>query len=333
MERFLAPALTSTYGHTGSTTISGFWDIDTLANGNIAIFTEDGALKASTGALSSTTSTFFTIARSITSNGKNYAHIVDGIHIPTMKVTKTAYVAPATKTMALGQDNNSSVTSGLSLNLPALMANGDTYGFIISNLDLPHENTRRNRDYIGSVVDSDVLTGQTSDNIIAKTVAAINADTEAIVTAAAVDSGTADYTGIVLTAKNSGVNFGITLMEGLYQLATISEYKVKAGTYDASYTTMTAKAEGKGTYAQMRKREIEYFSHEGDARQYYIGTPLAQIPSMLDSSGTYTQYVITWNPPPDRNTLIQNPGLTNTLLLAVKSTDSTLITILDALLQ
>ena len=330
MERFIAAAPSSVYGEksTGNL-IAGVWELDLLLTGNIAIFTDTGAIKAATGAISASGSKWITIARSFGSTAMPM--LVNKIDVASLKTVKTVYAGPAEKRIALGQDNNSSVTSGLSLNLPSLIANGETYGCLVIDESKPHENTQRNRVYELSVVDSDVITGTGANNIITKLVAKINADTKAVVTAAATTGGTANNVGIVYTGKTAGVPLQVRPMSGLLERATVSTHKIKAGVYDGSYTTFVTYSSGRGTYTELLKTESDYNSHIGYAGQNFQGTPLATNPTQLVAGAIYTQYTLHYVLPIDDANLIRNPNFTNKCIIAVPALDSVQIGILDTL--
>ena len=330
MNKFIAVKPSATYAaKTGGGTIAGTWEIDLLVEGTLAFLKSNGSLLAAgSSAISAVTDTpYLILARSM---GANKTPItVEAIDPASLTVRKTAYKAPSKKKMAFGQYSNSAVDAACSLNLPDLIANGDSAGFVMVDVDLPVENINRYKIYEIDVVDSDVLTGTGTDNIIVKLVAKYNSDPYRVANATVISADGVNADGILFESIESGRNFEISKLSGILALATISSYKNKAGVFTSGFTTLTANNRGIGTYEQMLVLEKWGDAKLGRNNWQPDAVPLYTEVSQLDSSTVYTQYELAWVPPLN-DSLIRTNGFVNHAVIAVKSTDATLIGVLDA---
>ena len=326
MDKFIAVKPAAVYASDGSGTIAGSWKIDTLVEGTIAFLKQDGSLVAAGAPLSSLSTPSVTLVRSMGA-GKGPLTI-EGIDIATLKVIKVAYDAPSKKKVALGQYSGSSVDSDVDLNLPQLIANGDNIEVYVTNNDLPIENNHRTRIYQLDVVDSDVITGVTSDNILVKLIAKINADDDKFATATAISANGTDVDGIVFEGVSNGLNFDVTVGEGILELATISSYKVKDGVWSAALTSLTVVNDGINTFAQLAETERRSSAMLGYNGLQYKGADLFNLPSQLVSGTAYDTYELSWTPPLNDD-LIRTNGFKIHCLLAVPTNLATLIGILE----
>lgn len=332
MDKFIAIKPAATYAlSTGGRDIAGSWETDLLVDGTIAFLDEGGTIIASnvSGGLAAVASPYVTLIRSM--GATKTPMRLDAIDVPTLSVKKVAYKAPITKKMALGQHTAGAVDPLVDLNLPALIANGDTCILYITDLDLPIENNHRTRIYQLDVVDSDVITGTTSDNILVKLVAKVNADPNRLCNLTAISGNGTDVDGILSTGLTTGSNYSLSLGAGILELATISSYQMKNGVFVSGFTSpLTIASDGLGTYTQMREFEKRSEAMLGNNGLPYMGTSLYTEDSQLVPGTTYTTYELSWTPPLNDD-LIRTNGFRNHALLAVRSADATLIGVLDRL--
>lgn len=327
MNRFLSPAPSSVYGaETTGGTVAGVWEIDKLVEGSIAVFNEAGTLLASTARITDSYPTV-NIVRSM--GATKSPIVIPSVDTKTLRVKKTAYKAPAKMKIALGQ-YGSSVDSAVSLNLPDLIANGDSCSVMLVDLDKPLEDISRYTIYQIDVLDSDVLTGTGTNNILYRLIANINADSTKVATATAVSADATNIDGILFESVSVGGNFAVVKMEGILELATISSYKNKAGVFTSGFTTLPAVNKGIGTYAQMLLLEKESESILGRNDLRNNSTAYWTESSQLTAGTTYTQYELSWENQLS-DVLIRTNGFKDHAIIAVKSTDATLIGILDVL--
>jgi hypothetical protein len=325
MKRFFASKKAAAY-----TTQGGIWATASITAGTFGFFdTSNGAgngiLLPSNAAISAYTTpvTKFSFVGMPTVGAPI---VIEGMDFASLRVTKKVYAAPTAKQVVLGSP--ATIYAGASLNLPSIIANGDTVGIWIIDLDKPIEDTTRMREYQFDVVDSDVMTGTGADNIIVKLAAKVTADTKKIVTTVTVETdGAGDANGITFS-DTAGHNFMVRPMLGVLENATIGSYKTLNGAYDASFTEPTVYGEGSGTYAQMVIEENKASAQEGNINSL-TDKLLWTYPSQLDPTINYTQYTFSWSAP--TSSMMNTESFTQRFVLAVDENTGALISILDAM--
>jgi len=316
------------YAYDGADDITGADEITGLANGALACLESDGTLVDDTLPNITKDAIYFALGRSV--GGPMITPIID---IASLAYKKVAYAAPVAKVVCLGSNTDAGTT--YNLNLPSSPVVGTTAQLTVINQDKPHHDRTRERIYSHTVV-----TGDTAASIAAALIAAVNADTLAIVTSAEVD--TTNHDGFKLTADTAGNNFDV-VCDGILANADVLEYKeikhagtagVTAG-YSAGLTAVVvANSLGSGTPAQIRELELDYSTELGNTGLQSRGVDLYSAASRVVSSATYTTYFITWTTPSD-NPLIPKANMTQQLVIAVPSGDTAAgknIAALDAIL-
>ncbi len=306
-----------------ASTIAGVWELDDLADGAIAIVDNEGTLIAADAA--SITKPYVEIYTKLGTVTKKGGF---PLYVGQTTYNKLAYAAPVAAVKYVGSDQDTSAGS-YSLNLPATISAGDKVGISITDMSKPVHVVGRTREYIYTVVTGDLLTGQTSANIIARLVALINADPFRCVTAAAVNDGT-DNDGIKLTAKTAGKDFNVGLMEGVLENADLVSYKEVNGVYTSGSTTAVANNSGHGTYASILEDYKATASRDGNQQYMIYQDLLFDGSSGLSTTGTYTTYVFkTKVPNTDEISVSNSPDIA--LVIAVPSGATGVIAALDNL--
>ena len=220
---------------TGGGTIANIYEINLLAPGAIAIFTEENVLVTTSTSAGSLVGTqqFWIACGSLDGRAAIKTAPIDRNAFHQLK---TAYVAPVKQVTIVGEN---SAGNG-SLNLPVTLVT-DTSAFL------------RIAEITGTYQAGDKLTyevpvavGETQHTLVAKMVAMINNNVQSIVVAApVVDTGV--NVGITLTAKDFGVAFEVGYAE-LFANATIWK--------NGNGTSVTV-VQGQGTLAQLTQLEQE----------------------------------------------------------------------------
>jgi hypothetical protein len=228
------------------------------------------------------------------------------INYKTFAYKKTVYVAPVLPIIIVGAETGG---NGV-LNFPASLTSyiGKSASMLI--IDKRKQPNDKSREHWYTVPITSVSTNLT---ILTALVAAINADTNHICTAA-VAAGNA---GIVLTALYGDMAYAN--MGGVFESTTLA---TSGGSFQAY-------VEGTGTYAEISQLEQDYSPLRGNINSNVLTTVLWSPTKMAVSGITYTVYSITWTSA--QTQLDRNANFENNLLIAVASGDSALIAILDAL--
>jgi hypothetical protein len=225
----------------GGGTIAGLQELHLLDDGAIAFFTQHGVLiplLAVAADISSITHVW--VAQGMPDNTNNLRRTVL-MERAAYWVNTQAGVAADAQVSAVGLSGTGS------LNLPGTLLNGTYATITIVNKtegDIRPGSLKR---YEVPVVSTDTAT-----TIINKLVAAINADTERIVTAA----NTGPNTGISLTALDVNTVFRVGV-DGVLANATVHEFGI-TGTTDGP-------EQGRGTPDQVRRLVAETAISDGDS--------------------------------------------------------------------
>jgi hypothetical protein len=172
----------------------------------------------------------------MTSNGLQLSPI---LYSKSTKGLKVADVTGVAKVVVVGNQTDGGTT--YKLNLPTIVAN-QVAGFIVTDTSKPPYDTSRNRYYTYTT-----KAGDTSAIIVAALVAAVNADSKAIVTAALAYAAATD--GIRLTGDVAGKPFEVSPV-GIFQLADIE--------------ITTALVFAQGAYADVLEMEADHRVELGD---------------------------------------------------------------------
>lgn len=294
---------------TGGGTIANIYEINLLASGAIAIFTEENILvTAATSAASLVGVQQFWIAMGSV-DGKA-AIKTPPIDRDAFHQLKTAYVAPVKQVSFIGEDSGGTGA----LNLPAALTTDmvatvkivETTGVFQAGGKLSYEVR--------------VTSGETNATLVTKIINAINNNPSSVVVAAVVGASV----GISLTAKEFGVQFEV-LVSGILENADIE--KAGAG---ASVVMVT----GQGTLAQLQQIEdeadITTRSKSNSAGQQQLWW---KQPSELDATGatTFVTYNLKWKSELNVGLHVKNVSI-NHVIVGMSSEDTTFITAWDVLL-
>lgn len=310
-------------------TIAGAWEIDDLTTGGLAVFGATGALIAEAA------STVTDLQLQFAAGSAENMQVSPMIFRNGFAYSKQAYAAPVKAKKFLGSDTAGSAGS-YSLNLPSSLAVGDTVGLAIVDLSKPFEDTSAITTYSYKVVNGDILTGQTSANIITKLVTQINADANAIVVATALNDGTHND-GIQLLAATAGIDFQIAHIGGgttnslpVLANADIVENKRVNGVYTSGSTNAVANGPGQGTYAQVKQLEEDYSTREGNQHSNMLTKDLFNVAGKAVSAETYVLYTLHYVPVSDSHLINQSRPVA-TLELAIPSSETGAGNAIDAL--
>lgn len=287
----------------GGSTISGINQVNQLADGAIAIFTEKSELVTAANVatiLIDKKGIFFAVGSGDVTKG---AYITTSLIRFGADFSKRAYVAPVKSVKYVGYDGT---TVGTSLNLPTLIAGAEAFIKIID--------TTKGLRTIGTVYTNEVKaysyvvkTGDTDTIIVNAIVNAINNDPDSRVVAAVVS--TTPTLGISLTHKDFGGTFSIAL-DGIFINSTKEEPE------GALPGVSVAMKYGEGTYNQILALEDLYSPAKGNTNKVYQPNLWWSVPSMAVSGKTYDQYTIRWTGKNDR-TVASNFTTNQTIVVAL----------------
>jgi len=320
---------------------AGVWQIDSLADGSLAFFENDGTLIDGTTPVITQDSVFVALGR--TTVGAERSVLIDR---GTLSYNKYAYLAPRAKIMVHGDDGTGAATLG-KLVFPTIVA-GQTYGYVITDNSKPVETTSRTKIYPYTAI-----TGDTATTILTKVVALINADTTRVCNAAILSTNL----GVSFTGITAGVDFkALPYMEMKTLVAGMVVEGIGAGGaatsaiidgvfYSATTTiTLTVKYGhspvllvqsgyvGEGTAAEIKATELEYSPEQGNINAWRMINELWKVPSRVVTGQTYTCYVIEWIAPNTNVNIGQLDGNPKqTLVLAIPVGDA-MITAVDNIL-
>ncbi len=220
---------------TGGGTIANIYEINLLAPGAIAVFTEENVLVTTSTSAPSLVGTqqFWIACGSLDGRAAIKTAPIDRNAFHQLK---TAYVAPAKQVTIIGEN---SAGNG-SLNLPVTLVTDTTAFLRISKMT----GTYQAGDKLSYEVP--IAVGETGHTLVAKIVTMINNNPESIVVATPVVD-TSVNVGITLTAKDFGVAFEVGKAE---LFANADVWKNGVGT---SVTVV----QGQGTLAQLQQLEQE----------------------------------------------------------------------------
>lgn len=260
----------------GGGTISGVNELNLLAAGAIAVFaSESNVLLTAANVVASMDDkkgVFFAVGSGDATKGSDTTIMAKRLGTD---YRKKAYVAPVKLVKVIG----GGATNGSSLNLPGTLIEGTEANMRVINTTsgVITTNTHIKRyDYV-------VKTGDTDLIIITALAAAINNDIDSIVVATLNGS-----TGIILTAKNFGVTFAVTVA-GILVNAVIDEPENPLATTDS-----VAINYGEGTYEQIAQLELMHSTQQGNTNQVYQPNLWWKKVAKADSAATYDTYVISW---------------------------------------
>jgi len=249
-----------------------------------------------------------------------------------LKYEKQAYVAPVAAVKCVGSDLPASAGS-YSLNVPT-MSVGLSVGIAIRDMSKPTEETGAVRYYSTTTITGDLWSTKVATNPLYRIVAAINADSNAIVTAVAHEDGSNAIDGIKLTCDTAGEDFNVFVLSGALQNADIVGYTIVNGAYDATATTTSvANVKGIGTPTQLIALEKDLSTRDGYSGRQFL-PEFYTVASKVAAGQTYVIYTIT-SIYPDQGTLVNHNKFTNVIMVAIpagETGDGEDIVILDSIL-
>ncbi len=261
--------------------ITGINDINSLADGAIAIFTEDNVMLTAAGVVAEIADKKKIYIAIGTGSATKGAFISGMIPRFGSNYIRKDYVAPVKCIKFIGEDT----TPIGALNLPTLVAGDEAFIRIIDTT----EGLRTG----GTVYAQEVFrysyvvkTGDVQLTIVTALIDAINNDPNRIVNAAVVDTDD----GIQLTAVDFGTTFNIAL-DGILVNATIIEKENTSLASNASVATTY----GEGTSAQIAAMEDAFSSELGNQNRVLMPQLFWSKAARTVDGGTYDQYTITWN--------------------------------------
>lgn len=267
----------------GGGTITGYNEIDLLADGAIAVFSETGQLLTTSNvpaALADCKRVYFVSGSNDGTSSPMPAADISVLAIRAKaSFVKKAYVAPVKVRKFIGEN-----TSGDGdLNLPSPLVAGTEAFIRITDTSLGLITTGNKVKRYSTLVTA----SSTANSVVEALVTAINDDADAIVTATEVGTGA----GIKLDAKNFGVTFAISL-DGILADANIDESE----TSDAAYSTSDAVEinYGTGTSGQVKAIEDEFSAQKGNTNKIHQSALWFNKPSKVVTGETYNIYSITW---------------------------------------
>lgn len=292
----------ATYPLTGtasSTKCNGVWDSDSLPAGTLGIFNQDGSIIGDATDVNANVAAADLTGDNILIQGITSAGARTSINIARkgFEYNKVAYVAPVKAVKFLG----SNVLAGTgsekgNLNLPSSIAVGDVVGVtVIDKTKDSWEQGMEPYDFI--VTTGDLLTGTTAKNIIAKLIVLINADTNRVVDAVAVNDGAGNNDGIKFTGRTAGEDFGLARFDGVLKDADICEYKIVNDEYEATVANTVAIVTGNGTYALILKMLTNASVYGGNINSERIKDQMYTMVSNIVLAETYAVYYLSFTAP------------------------------------
>lgn len=272
----------------GGGTISGINEVNLLADGAIAVFTDKSEMVTAANVatiLIDKKGIFFAVGSGDATKGAYITTVTGRLGAD---YSKRAYVAPVKTVKYIGYDGT---TAGTAMNMPTLIAGAEAFIKIIDTtkglrtIGTVYENEVKSYSYVLKTGDTDVI-------IIDKLVADINADLNSRVVVARTGA-TGVTLGMSVTAKDFGQTFSISL-DGVLSSAT----KVEAE--GAVTGVAVAPTYGEGTYQQILALEDMYSPGRGNTNKVYQPALWYSVPSMAVSGKTYNQYTIRWTGKHDR---------------------------------
>jgi hypothetical protein len=303
---------------TGGGTITGINDLDLLADGALAIFTESNVLvTAATLASALVGVQQFWIAR-----GSYQASPSSGALIPYIRKSYNvdrnayvqeycAYVAPVAQRTIVGEDG---AGTG-SMNFPLTLIAGSTAELsIVSTIDGTYQpNQVDHYDHV-------VTTTDTAQTIIQALVDAINADTDAVVTAVVI--------------LNTGVKVGIQLnaigVENTFKVGT--DEIIRDATKFYSTNGGLVVNYGKGTPPIIsRIEQRSQITSQGSGNYVYLQNKFFKVNSVVDPAATYNTWNFQWTQEARANSIHSMNVTEQETLLAVPSTATALLAALTTI--
>jgi hypothetical protein len=277
----------------GGGVIANVYDINSLDNGAIAVFTDKNELVTTTNVgtiLNDKKGIYIAVGTGDVTKGSLLSNV--GHRLGT-NYDKKAYIAPVRMKKFIGYDGAVGA-----LNFPTLVAGleasikiTDTSSTAVT-LGAPYSTEIKNYSYVTKTGDTDTI-------IINALVTAINADLNSLVVAAVI--GTTPNLGISLVTKLDGQVFNIAL-DGILGSSTITKDGV---------SNSLAVVYGSGTYPQVLAIEDFCSTEKGNTNRIHQPALWYSQPSMAVSGVTYDLYTI--------QLTVQTVGVTNSLLSVRKN--------------
>lgn len=277
MKQILVSGQVAYAAKNGGGTISGINELDQLATGAIAIFTDQNELVTTTNpATTLSDRKKFYIA--VGNQTDSYSKSIVSVLIPRegTNYSKKVYTAPVKTKKFIGYDGT---TVGTALGLPTLVA-GDSGQIKVTDTSLGLRNFAPDTKRYEEVV----KTGDTDLTFLTRLIAKITDDPDAIVTPALINTDD----GISLEAKQNGVTFAISV-SGILANATIVE---KEGSVTG---VAVAPTYGEGTAEQIAALEDEAKIERGDTNRLIQPSKWFNTTSLVGAALTYDVYSFNWS--------------------------------------
>jgi hypothetical protein len=265
------------YATNGSAAITSINNVNTLAPGALAIFTEDGNLVDPVGIatdLLDKKRVCFAVG------GVDAAGVAQATCTPyydrwnNVNVVKKAYVAPVKPQVLVGDDGTAFGTPAVSLNMPTLTGSPQIAGIKIIDESAGTQPPIQYKTY-----ETAVKSGDTAALINARLVAKINADADAFVVAT--DPSTTNV-GLLITPKLFGIKISVATY-GVLDSASI--------TYDGTGAS-TVIVYGTGTPAMIEAIWQQLSTVLGNTNKVELPAYFFTATSGVDLAATYDMYWI-----------------------------------------
>ena len=296
MFEILVTKSTTYAAKTGGGVISGITEVHLLAEGAMAVFTNENELVTAANAstiFENRPSFYIAVGANNTTNiGSKLSQPINRSNV---NYTRREYAAAVKQKITVGEGADASGD----LNFGTLVAG--TYVryriFDVTNAVTPPDKIER--------YEYKVKTGDTESIVIAAIAALINA--KSTIAVATLQGGVGTYVGMFLTAKN------------YYQSLEVTGDDVAIDS-TIDYTT-TARGSvvmdfGVGMGTQVAALEEEYSAYEGNTSKVHLASSYFSGTKMADVAGTYDMYNFTWQTI-KRSSIKNVPATTQELVVAI----------------
>ncbi len=290
----------------GGGTIADVSEINSLAEGALAFFTEDGALIPLAGPVPVVDNVFAAVGMPT-----GYNFIKTGrISRDAVAYEQKTHVHAQAKIMVIGADTAPAGGYG-SFNLPATLAVGDTMGiWLYDGTKQFYDETRKKHYEVVATI------GSSFNSMLTALAAKINADTDAVADVTVLSDATPDVIGLVFTAHTAGNSFD-AIPDGLLINSDIQESGLDVSgaigvVFNTTYYTAAAwlalaghvavaamNIAWEGSSTQIKDLEIVGSIDDGN-RNFYRKGPEWKVPSVVIPGELYDVITMTYSNPDDR---------------------------------
>jgi hypothetical protein len=303
---------------TGGGLISGINELDLLADGAIAIFTERNVLVTA----ATTAAALLGVQQFWVAVGSYQASPVDGVNKAYIRKSYSidrdayvqeycAYVAPVLQRTIVGEDG----AGNGDMNLPTTLIAGTTADIsIVDTSDGTHQpNMVKHYDHVVTTID-------TKQTVIQALADAINADPQSIVTA----------TVLLNTGVKVGLQLDAKTLEGTFKVGTDETIRYADKFYDINGGLVVNY--GKGTPAILSRLEKRgQIASQGSGNYQYLQNKFFAVDSVVGSTATYNTWNFMWTQEARANSITSMNVTEQESLLAVPSGAATLLAALTTI--